>query len=103
MNRRLFEGSPFVVRWKPCEKNQGSPDDKDLIAAMAHAHAVILVTTMVSHNIMRIVKRFAQENGIPLKIVTKATDLQLRYALSELFPDSILQLQRKSDGLPIRP
>lgn len=90
MERRLFENSPFEVRWKPCEKNQGSPDDRDLNAAMAHVDAVLLVTTMVSHNIMRIVKRFTQENGIPLRMIPKATDQQLRVALTEIFPSVVL-------------
>jgi hypothetical protein len=87
MNRRLFEDSLFDVRWKPCEKTQGKPNDKDLIDAMAHADAVILVTSMVSHNIMGTVKRYTGENNIPLRMVGKATDLQLRNVLEELYPE----------------
>ena len=87
LNRRLFEDSPFDVRWKPCEKTQGKPNDKDLIDAMAHADAVILVTSMVSHNIMGTVKRYTGENDIPLRMIGKATDLQLRSVLEELYPE----------------
>lgn len=91
MSRRLFDGSPFDVRWKPCEKHQSSPDDRTLTEAMAHADGVILVTSMVSHNVMHLVKRYVQQQGIPWKVVTKATDLQLKLALHELFPAQMPQ------------
>jgi hypothetical protein len=87
LSRRLFENTPFDVRWKPCEKNQGSPDDKELNEALKHADAAIIVTNLVSHNVMYNVKRFARENGIAWKCVTKATEAQLRVAFGELFPD----------------
>ena len=95
MAERLLDNLGFDVRWKPCEKCQGSPDDKDLHAAMAHADAVILVISMVSHTIMRIVKRFTQLRRIPLQRIDKATDQQLRGALAELFPD---QFPPRSDA-----
>ena len=56
---------------------------------MCGADAVILVTSMVSHNIMRIVKRYVQEHDIPWMVVNKATDAQLKSALGALFPDLI--------------
>jgi len=87
MSRRMFDQSPCDVRWRPCEKSQGSPDDKDLHDAMCGADAVILVSGMVSHNIMHIVKRYVQAHKVPWKAVSKATDPQLRSALSELFPN----------------
>jgi hypothetical protein len=86
MARRLFEHSPFEVRWKPFETNLGNPDARDLEEAMATADAVLLISTMVSHNIMHMVKRYAKKKQIPLRTITKATDMQLTAALAELFP-----------------
>ncbi len=85
--QRLFAQSPFDVRWKPCAKHQGSPDDRVLEDAMSHADGVIVVTSMVSHNVMRAVKRYVQEYNIPWRAVSKATELQLRAIFAELFPE----------------
>lgn len=87
MTRRLFHNSIFDVRWKTCEKSHGNPDDKTLNEAMSQADAVIFVTTMISHNVMRMVKRQAREKGIPSKAIDKATDRHLDDALNELFPN----------------
>lgn len=87
--RRLFAGSEFEVRWKPCEKHFSAPDDRSLSEAMAHADGVILVTNMISHNVMHLVKRYVQQHEIPWRAVTKATDLQLTRALRELFPERV--------------
>ena len=86
MTRRLFERSPFEIRWKPFEKGARNPDARELEDAVSHAEAVLLVTSMVSHNIMRIVKRLTQQAGIPFRAITKATDTQLKSVLAELFP-----------------
>ncbi len=86
MTRRLFADLPFEVRWKQFEKSLGSPDIRALDQALASADAVLLVTTMVSHNIMRNVKRLTQKKGIPFRTISKATETQLRPALFELFP-----------------
>jgi hypothetical protein len=87
MSRLVFQNSPFTVRWKLCDTSQGSPDERELTDAMAHADGVLVVTSMVSHVIMQTVKRIANDHGIPWRTVAKATATQLRRALSELFPD----------------
>lgn len=87
MTRRLFGDSVFDVRWKPCEKSQGSPDGKLISQAIEHADAVILVTTMISHNVARLTKQLADQRGVPWLAVPKATHKQLTVALKELFPD----------------
>ncbi len=92
MNERLFDNSRFDVRWKQCEKSRGTPDDKTLHEAMASADAAIVVTSMVSHNVMIIVRRFAKKQGIAFRTVIKATDSQLQAVLDELFPEEQVRM-----------
>ena len=74
MTRRLFGNSVFDVRWHPCEKSQGSPDGKMISQAIEHADGVILVTTMISHNVARLAKQLAEQLAVPWRVVSKATD-----------------------------
>ena len=53
MTRRLFEGTDIEVRWKTCDKGQGDPRDDEIREWMAYADAAIVVTSMVSHNVMK--------------------------------------------------
>ena len=88
MKDRLFANTTYDVRWKICEKKEnGAPDDRELHHAMHQADAVLIVTSLISHGVMHIVKRFAQKHNIPWKTVHKATIRQLKDALDELFPD----------------
>lgn len=86
MNERMFDNSRFDVRWKQCDKSRGTPDDKLLHEALTTADAAIVVISMVSHNVMIIVRRYAKKHGIAFRTVTKATDAQLQAVLDELFP-----------------
>lgn len=86
MNERLFNRSQFEVRWKPFEKGAEIATLKSIYEAMNDADAVLIVTTMVSHNIMQMVKRVARENEVPFRVIAKATDVHLNTALGELFP-----------------
>ena len=52
MTERLFQSSAFEMRWKPFEKGAAVPSVKTISEAMTSADAVLLVTTMVSHNII---------------------------------------------------
>jgi hypothetical protein len=85
MTRRLFEGSDLEVRWKTCSKGQGDPREDDIREWMAYADAVVVIIGMVSHNVMKAVKLYAQKNHIPFITVEKATENRLRTVLNELF------------------
>lgn len=88
LGRRFFEQSPFAVRWKVFEKKQGGPAVAKMVSdALASADAAILVMGMVSHTLVRVVKRHAQLYGIRWQCVHKATESQLSTALRTLFPD----------------
>jgi len=87
MTERLFEGSPFEVRWRPFEKGTGVPTIKVINEATANSDAALVVTTMVSHAIMQMVKRSVRDTGIQFLAIPKATDIHLTAALGKLFPD----------------
>lgn len=88
LGRRFGEQSPFAIRWKVFEKKQGGPTVAKMVTdALASADAAILVMGMVSHTLVRVVKRHAQRYGIRWHCVHKATESQLTTALCELFPD----------------
>ena len=97
MNRRLFDDSPFAVSWHVYDKTHGDPDDREIAAAVAGSHAVILVTTRLSHNVMYGVKRFTQRQQIAMLTVKQATDRQLRAALAKLYPQLALTNQAEMD------
>lgn len=89
MRRLVFSKAHFDVRWKLFEKKKGSgtPDDKTIIDAIAGSDAVLIVTSMISHVVMHIVKSVAKKERIPWLPIQKATELNLKSALMQLFPD----------------
>ncbi len=90
MDRRLFENSPFDVRWKAFEKKPSSGVvQRGVISVLRNTDAVIIITGMASHMLMQFAKDCAQSAGIRWRCVEKATDIQLKAALHEMFPDMI--------------
>ncbi len=82
--RRLFARSAFEIVWKTGEKSQRWETISEVLRC---ADAAIIITGMVSHTLMESVKRCANLHGVPWKCVSKATDSQLKTALTELFPN----------------
>ena len=88
MGQRLFETSPFEVRWRTFEKKpSGGVVQKAVVSVLRHADAVLIITGMASHALMHFARDCAQRSGIPWKCIDKATDKQLKAALGELFPE----------------
>ncbi len=76
------------MRWRTFEKKPSSGlVQKTVVSVLRHADAALIVTGMVSHKLMKFAKDYAERNRIPWKCIEKATDMQLRMALRELFPD----------------
>jgi hypothetical protein len=84
--RRLFDGSPFEVRWRTFQKTRGPAVEKAIVSVLRCADAAILIMGMASHTLVHLVKDFARRRGMRWCCVTKATDKQLTAALNELFP-----------------
>lgn len=91
MENRLFADSPFQVSWYTFEKGQASQSTRAVDEAVGRAQAVLLVTSMVSHTLMRVAKRLAGDYGIPFRAIDKATDTHLLGALRELFPQTFAE------------
>jgi hypothetical protein len=88
LDKRLFENSPFDVRWKAFEKKPScGVVQKVVISVLRNTDAIIIITGMASHMLMRFAKDCAQRSGIRWKCVEKATDIQLKAALHEMFPE----------------
>ena len=79
---RHFVNSRFHVRWEICDKTS---DNKTILDAMTSANLVILVTSMVSHNVMLAARRHAHKLGIDFCTVAKATETQLGKVLRDYF------------------
>jgi hypothetical protein len=89
LDKRLFENSPFDVRWKAFEKKPScGVFQKGVISVLRNKDAVIIITGMVSHMLMQFAKECAQSSGLRWKCVEKATDIQLKAALHEMFPET---------------
>jgi hypothetical protein len=85
---RLFGSSPFEVRWKAFErKPSGGAVQRQVVALVRNARAVLIITGMASHMLAQFAKAVAQRNGIPYRCIEKATDSQLKAALQDLFPE----------------
>jgi hypothetical protein len=84
LRRRLLADGSFDVRWKTCEKSHGDLDDVTLSEALCGADAVVIITSLVSHNLMRSVRRLADSLAIPWRCISKATELQLGRVLEQL-------------------
>jgi hypothetical protein len=90
LDKRLFENSPFDVRWKAFEKKPSSGVvQRGVVSVLRNADAIIIITGMISHMLMQFAKDCAQRSGIRWKCVEKATDIQLKAALQEMFPELI--------------
>jgi hypothetical protein len=85
---RLFENSPFEVRWRTFEKRAGSGlVQKSVVSLLRNADGLLIITGMASHMLAQFAKDVAQRNGILWKCIEKATDSQLKAALREMFPE----------------
>ncbi len=86
--QRLFEDSPFQVRWRACEKKRSSGVvQKGVAALLRNADAAVIISGMASHMLVQFDKDYAQRTGIRWRCVEKATDVQLKAALCQLFPE----------------
>lgn len=86
--RNVAAEGGFELRWKPCDPSQGSPDARVLSEQVVGADGVLIVTSLVSHNVMNVVKRSAERHGVRWLCIEKATDQQLRRGLNDLFRES---------------
>jgi hypothetical protein len=85
---RVFENSPFDVRWRTFEKKTGSGLVKRGVVSMVRdADALLIITGTASHILAQIAKEYAQRNDTPWRCIEKATDSQLRATVREMFPD----------------
>jgi hypothetical protein len=90
LRRRLFENSSLSVRWKTFEKKQGGDAvDKDVIGALRHADAAIIITGTASHTLVQIAKEYVKRVGVPWTCIDKASYTQMTSALQQLFQSSI--------------
>jgi hypothetical protein len=88
LGERLFEGSPFEVRWRACEKKPSSGVvQKRVAGVLRNADAAVIITGMASHMLMQFAKDYARRTGIRWRCVEKATDTQLKAALRDMFPE----------------
>jgi hypothetical protein len=88
LGQRLFEDSPFEVRWRAYEKRpSGGVIQKGVVDVLRNADAVLIITGMISHMLMQFAKDYAQRSGILWSCVEKATNVQLKAALHEMFPE----------------
>src|SRR5262249_38292223 len=89
LGERLFEASPFEVRWRLFEKRSSSGAiQKEGAPALCHPGAALINTGMASHTLVQFAKEYAQRHGILWRCIEKATDRQLRAALLDLFPET---------------
>jgi hypothetical protein len=85
---RLFEDSPFEVRWKAFErKPSGGAVQRQVVELVRNSRAVLIITGRASHMLAQFAKAVAQRHNIPYRCIEKATDNQLRAALQDLFPE----------------
>jgi hypothetical protein len=88
LGQRVFEGSPFEVRWRAFEKRPSSGlVQKGVASVLRGADAAVIITGMASHVLMQFAKDYAQRSGLRWRCVEKATYVQLRSALREMFPE----------------
>jgi hypothetical protein len=90
LDRQLFGNSPFQVRWETFERKQtGGGVRKAVVSVLRHADAAVIVTGMASHALMQFAKDAAKRCGLQWTCIDKATNVQLKAALCELFPDCL--------------
>jgi hypothetical protein len=88
LGQRLFENSPFTIRWRAFEKKPSSGVvQKGVVGVLRNTDAAVIITGMVSHMLMQFAKDYAERSGIRWRCVEKATDTQLRAVLHEMFPE----------------
>jgi hypothetical protein len=88
LGQRVFENSPFEVRWRAFEKKTGSGlVQKGVVSVLHDADALLIITGMAGHILTQFAKDYAQRNEIVWKCVEKATENQLKAALHEMFPE----------------
>jgi Uncharacterized protein conserved in bacteria (DUF2325) len=91
LDQRLFESSPFEVRWRTFEKKPSSGIvQRGVVGLLRNADALVIITGMASHMLMQFAKDFAQRNGIPFRCIEKATETRLHTALRQMFPESTM-------------
>src|ERR1017187_2427998 len=77
VGQRMFENSPFEVRWRIFEKKTGSGLVQRGVVSMLHdADAVLIITGMVSHMLAQFAKDYAQRNEIIWRSEEHTSELQ---------------------------
>lgn len=79
-----FAAANVTLTWNTFEKGRGTPDQRTIEQSMQTADAVIVVTKLVSHNVMQMVKRSANALDIPFCYIDKATASQLERVIREI-------------------
>lgn len=82
---RIFPNGPFDIRWKASER-LGVQVRHVVTSSLNFADGAIVVTCRVSHEVMHAVKRHCQIYNLPVEIVVKATQVQIKQALRTMFP-----------------
>jgi hypothetical protein len=89
LTERLFADSPFEVRWRAFEKKPSSGVvQKGVVGLLCRADAAVIISGMASHMLVQFARGQAQRRGVPWRCVEKATDVQLKAALHEMFPET---------------
>lgn len=79
-----FEAADVTLIWNTFEKTRRAPDERTIGQSMQTADAVIVVTKLVSHNVMYMVKRAANRLAVPFHCIEKATASQLERVIREV-------------------
>lgn len=79
-----FDAANVTFVWNTFEKGRGTPDRRTIDQSMQTAEAVVVVTKLVSHNVMQMVKRSASAMDVPFCCIDKATASQLEHAIREI-------------------
>jgi hypothetical protein len=88
VGQRLFEGGPFDVRWRAFEKKSGTGGvQKEVAGVLRNAEAVIIITGAASHMLAHYAKDCAKRFGLRWRCVERASELVLKGALDEMFPE----------------
>ena len=79
-----FDAANVTLIWNTFEKSRGTPDQRTIDQLMQTGEAVVVVTKLVSHNVMHMVKRSASATGVPFCCIDKATTSQLERVIREI-------------------
>ena len=79
-----FAEANVSLIWNTFEKSGGAPDQRTIERSMQTADAVVVVTKLVSHNVMQMVKRSTKMLDVPFYCIEKATASQLERVIREI-------------------